>query len=66
VVWYNDIVLKPEIPSPESNGWKVIDGEWIPVMTLQLPAPQCILHLPSAISIKVDAEQPAVVVSRRG
>ncbi|MGH0149169.1 UNVERIFIED_CONTAM: hypothetical protein FKN15_016069 [Acipenser sinensis] len=45
IIWTNDTVANPEIPSPQECGCKLEGEEWIPVMTMQLPAPKSVLHL---------------------
>ena len=47
LVWNNDIVLNPVLPSPEGFGWKWEEDKeaWIPVMTTLPPAPEAIIHL---------------------
>ena len=45
LVWNNDTVPNPKLPSPEGYGWKNEEQEWVPVMTTQLPAPDAVLHL---------------------
>ena len=45
MVWNKDCVPNPSFPSPEGYGWTMENGEWIPVMTTPLPAPDAILHL---------------------
>ena len=38
IVWDNDVVANPDIPSPENYGWEKSDNRWFPVMTRLLPA----------------------------
>lgn len=45
IIWNNDTNINPIIPSPENYGWKMEGGVWIPILTKQLPAPQCVLQL---------------------
>ena len=45
MVWNNDCVANPVLPSPRGYGWKMEDDEWIPVMTTLLPAPEAIIQL---------------------
>ena len=47
LIWNNDIVPNPVLPSPEGFGWKWEEGKkaWIPVMTTLPPAPEAIIHL---------------------
>lgn len=45
MVWNNDIIVHPEIPSPNGYGWKPDQDGWVPVMSTELPAPQAVLHL---------------------
>ena len=42
MVWNNDKVVNPELPSPQDHGWMMEDNEWLPVMT-RLPAAKPIL-----------------------
>ena len=42
IVWDNDVVANPDIPSPENYGWEKSDNRWFPVMTRLLPAPEAI------------------------
>ena len=37
LAWSLDTVPKPQLPSPETFGWKLEDDKWVPVMT-SLPA----------------------------
>ena len=46
LVWNNDKVSTPDIPSPEGYGWKLDNnGEWVPLMTKKLPALEAIIEL---------------------
>ena len=47
LVWNNDNVANPVLPSPQGYGWdwKAEDKVWIPVMTTLPPAPGAIIHL---------------------
>ena len=45
LVWNSDTTAKPSIPSPEQYGWKLDDDTWVPVKSLQLPAPLSVLQL---------------------
>ena len=45
MVWNNDIVANPDIPSPENYGWEKHKNRWLPVMTKLPPAPDAIIHL---------------------
>ena len=45
MIWYNDIVANPEIPSPQSYGWNLVDGTFKEVMTSLPPAPEAITQL---------------------
>ena len=44
MVWNNDIVANPDIPSPENYGWEKHDNRWLPVMTKLPPAPEAIIY----------------------
>lgn len=43
MVWNNDIVAQPQLPSPENFGWKLEDNKWLPVMTTLPPAPEAVI-----------------------
>lgn len=45
MVWNNDRVPNPELPSPQDYGWEMEANEWVPVMTTLPPAPEAIIHL---------------------
>ena len=45
LVWNNDIVTNPTLPSPENYGWELHGDKWVPVMMTLPPAPQAIIHL---------------------
>ena len=45
MVWNNDVVANPDIPSPENYGWEKNDNRWLPVMTKLPPAPEAIIQL---------------------
>ena len=45
LVWNNDHVANPVLPSPEGYGWQDEDGKWVPVMTNLPPAPEAIIQL---------------------
>lgn len=45
LVWNQDQIAKPRLPSPEGYGWKFEGKQWEPVMTKQLPAPHAVIHL---------------------
>ena len=45
IIWNNDTVANPDIPSPENYGWTLEDNRWVPIMTTQLPAPKSIIQL---------------------
>ena len=40
MVWDNDIVPQPQLPSPDNFGWKLEDNKWLPVMTTLPPDPR--------------------------
>ena len=40
IVWNNDMVPNPNIPSRENCGWKKDKDEWLSVMTTTPPAPE--------------------------
>ena len=40
IVWYNDTIAHPNIPSPEIYGWTFEEHGSTPIMTTQLPAPE--------------------------
>jgi len=45
MVWNNDCVANPVLPSPRGYGWTMEDDEWIQVMTTLLPALEAIIQL---------------------
>ena len=45
LVWKNDEVANPTLPSPEIFGSTVDENGWVPVMTKILPAPDAIIYL---------------------
>ena len=45
LIWNNDIVAKPELPSPDEFGWKREEDKWVPVMTTLFPAPEAVIEL---------------------
>ena len=45
MVWVKATIPRPEIPSPSEYGWTLEAEQWVPVMTLQNPAPQAVLSL---------------------
>ena len=45
MIWNNDKVANPKIPSPRGYGWMEEDNDWVPVMTTELPAPDAVIHL---------------------
>jgi len=45
MVWNNDIVPNPQLPSPQNYGWKMDEDHWLPVMTKLPPAPEAIIQL---------------------
>lgn len=45
LVWNMDTVPDPQLPSPETFGWKLENEKWVPVMTPLPPAPEAIIQL---------------------
>ena len=45
MVWNNDCVPNPVLPSPQGYGWTMENGAWIPVLTTFSPAPEAIIQL---------------------
>ena len=45
MVWDNDKVAMPNLPTPQEYGWELDNGLWKEVMTTQLPAPDAIINL---------------------
>ena len=45
IVWNNDKVANPELPSPGNYGWNMINNEWVAVMATEKPASEAVLHL---------------------
>ena len=42
IIWNNDTVSNPEVPSPEHYGGNLEGDKWVPIMTKQLPAPKSV------------------------
>ena len=45
LVWNNDKVANPTLPSPKNFGWTADENGWVPVMTKIPPAPDAIIYL---------------------
>ena len=61
MVWNNDVVTNPDLPSPENYGWEKKDNRWLPVIT-QLPqAPEAIIQLVECALHKAVHKQPTPV-----
>ena len=47
LVWNNDKIANPNLPSPKEFGWEWKEDEkaWIPVTTTLPPAPDAVIHL---------------------
>ena len=45
IVWYNEIVANPYIPSPSEYGWREEAEGFCAVMTTMDPAPEVIFQL---------------------
>ena len=45
MIWYNDIVANPEIPTPQDFGWNLVEGVYKERMTTLPPAPEAITEL---------------------
>ena len=45
MVWNNDIVPQPQLPSPDNFGWKLEANKWLPVMTTLPPALEAVIQL---------------------
>lgn len=52
LVWNNDIIPNPELPSPEGYGWAMENDQWVPVMTSLQPAPKEVLELVKCACLK--------------
>jgi len=52
LVWNLDTVPEPQLPSPETFGWKSQDEKWVPVTTSLPPAPEAIIQLVKCGCIK--------------
>ena len=52
LVWNNDKVANPTLPSPENFGWTADENGWVPVMTKIPPAPDAIIYLVKCKSAK--------------
>ena len=53
MIWNNDCVPNPVLPSPRGYGWTMENDEWIPVMTTLSPAPEAIIQLVKCRCAKV-------------
>ena len=60
LVWNNNHVANPVLPSPEGYGWQDEDGKWVPVMT-NLPPLQKQLYSLSDASAPSPVAQTTVV-----
>ena len=56
MVWNNDKVTNPELPSPQDYSWVMEDNEWLPVMTRLPPAPEAVIHLVKCGCVKQRCE----------
>ena len=45
MVWNNDKVANPELPSPGNYGWNMLNNEWVAAMATDTPASEAVLHL---------------------
>ena len=45
MVWNNDIVPQPQLPSLDNFGWKLEDKKWLPVISTLPPASETVIHL---------------------
>ena len=45
MVWNNDIVPQPQLPSPDNFGWKLEDNKWLPMITTLPPASEAKIQL---------------------
>ena len=45
MVWTNDKVENPELPSPGNYCKNMLNNEWVAVMATEIPAPAAVLHL---------------------
>ena len=45
MIWYNDIVANPEIPTPQDSWWNLVDGVFKEVMTTLPSASKAITEL---------------------
>ena len=45
MVWNNNIVPQPQLPSPDNFGWKLEDNKWFPVIPTLPPAPEAVIQL---------------------
>ena len=45
MVWNNDCVPNPVLPSPQGYGWTLENDEWNPIRTTLSPAPEAIIQL---------------------
>jgi len=56
LIWNNDTISNPEIPSPEHYGWKLNEDEWVPVTTTQLPAPNSVIQMVKCGCVKTKCD----------
>lgn len=45
LVWNQDKIAKPTLPSPKGYGWKLEGDKWERLMTKHLRAPHAVIHL---------------------
>ena len=45
IVWNLDTVHEPQLPSPDTLGWKLEDDKWVHIMTFLPPAPEAVIQL---------------------
>ena len=65
IIWNNDTVPNPKLPSPQDYGWNLEDV-WVPVMTKELPAPKSVLQLVKCGCVKTKCESNRCTCRKAG
>ena len=53
IIWNNDIVPNPDVPSPERYGWNLEGDKCVPIMTKPLPAPKSVIQFVRCHCVKI-------------
>lgn len=43
IIWHNDSLPNPQIPSPDGFGWERCGDVWVPILMTELPAPKQVI-----------------------